>query len=130
MNGPTTSVIGTIAAMLAASIVGWLASRNIIPAADVTQDTALIGTVLVGAIGAAIVYFKAQMATKNAQIAAVNAIDGLKVVTEATPAATVTAAPVKDEVKIAAVNAIDGVKVVASTSTAVPPVTAVPPILK
>lgn len=126
MNAPTTSAIGTIAAMLTGMIVTWLLSHNVIPAAQVDAATAVIGSIVVGAIGAVIVVFKAQMQTKNAQIAAVNAIDGIKVVADSTPAATVTAAPKTDDAKIAAVNAIDGVKVVSQASTA-PVVTVAPP---
>lgn len=93
MNNPTTSVLGTISAMLAATIVTWLASKNIIPTAEVSEATAVIGSALVGFIGLVIVYIKAKMATQTSQIAAVNAIDGVKVVAQTAPAPVVTAVP-------------------------------------
>src|ERR1700679_630106 len=110
MNGPATSVIGSLGVMLSGIIVGWLVSHNIIPAADVTQDTALIGSILVGVLGAALVWFKANSATLTSHIAAVNAAPGVKVVSESSPAAQVSVPPTPDQAKIAAVNAIDGVK--------------------
>lgn len=93
MNGPMTSIIGSIALAAATFIAGWLASHNIIPTADVTKDTALICTAIVGALGAGFVWFKAHMATASSHIAAVNAIPGIKVVAENATAQTVTAPP-------------------------------------
>lgn len=91
-NTPTTSIIGSVGLVVAGLVAGWLASHNIIPAADVAQDTALIGTVIVGVIGTAVVWFKAAMATKAAQIQAVNTTDnGVKVVAATVTAPTVTA---------------------------------------
>ena len=91
MNGPTTSIIGSIGLALAGVVVGWLASHNIIPAADVTADTALIGTGIVGAIGAGIVWFKAHTSTTTAKIQSINTEDnGVKVVSAASPSPPVS----------------------------------------
>jgi hypothetical protein len=126
MNTATTSIVGSLALALAGMIVGWLASHNIIPAADITQDTALIGTALVGFLGAALVWFKANSATLTAHIAAVNATGTVKTVPVDAPAPMVSVAPTPDVAKIAAVNAIDGVKVVPQNAPTAQ-ISAVPP---
>ena len=92
-NGPIASIIGSVSLALAGMIIGWLSAHNIIPAADVTQDTALVTTALVGAIGAGVVWFKAHSSTVSAHIAAVNATDGVKVVNQATQAPAVSEPP-------------------------------------
>lgn len=97
-NNATTSIVGSVGLTLAALIAGWLSAHNIIPAADVTTDTAVIGTIIVGVIGAGIVWFKGAMATKAAQIQAVNTADnGVKVVAATVLAPVVTAPIVKDK---------------------------------
>lgn len=90
MNTTTTSIVGSLALALAGMIVGWLASHNIIPSADVSTDTAAICAIIVGAIGAGIVWFKRNMATPAAHIVAVNtANNGVKVVAATSPSPTV-----------------------------------------
>lgn len=87
MNPQTTSIVGSIALALAAAVAGWLAAHNIIPSADVTADTALIGTGIAAVIGAGLVWLKSQAHTPAALTAAVNsdAVPGVKVVTATTP---------------------------------------------
>ena len=91
-NNTATSIVGSIGLALAGMAVGWLASHNIIPEADVAPATATLAAIIIGVIGAGIVWFKGAMATKAAQIQAVNTADnGVKVVAAATPAPVVTA---------------------------------------
>lgn len=112
MNGPATSIVGSIGVMLAGVIVGWLSNNHIIPAADVDQATAVIGTILVGLIGTALVIFKGKMATVQSHMAAVNATGTVKAVDATAAAPMLAAPPTSDDAKIAAVNAIEGIKVV------------------
>ena len=84
---PTVSLIGSGALFAAGALVGWLATHNIIPAADVTQDTAVVASILVGAIGAGVGYFKMKQAAPDALIKQVNAdlTNGVKVVPVSSP---------------------------------------------
>ena len=95
VNGPGVSLVGSLIIAAAGMAVGWLASHNIIPSADVTQDTALVATAISGAIGAAVIWYKARQSTQTKMIQSVNAADnGVKVVP-----ATAIVAPVNVPLK-------------------------------
>jgi hypothetical protein len=83
----------TSAALGAAGLAcGWLASKNIIPAADVDADTAKAGAALLAGGMALFTWWKSYSSRAQAKVDYVNsgALPEVKVVPVATPAAAVT----------------------------------------
>lgn len=68
-NSALTSLIGALTVMLAT----WLASKNIIPTADISTDAAEIGTFILLAGGVALGWYKTRQVTQTAMIKSVNA---------------------------------------------------------
>ena len=92
MDTQTKSLIGSLLLGVAGMATGWLASHNIIPAADVSADTATIAAFVTFAAGAAVAWYKHQQASQTSMIQAVNAApNGVKVVPESSPTPSVSA---------------------------------------
>lgn len=98
MDPQSKSLLTSLVLGVAGIATGYLASHNIIPAADVTTDTAIVGSFLTLAGGAAIAWYKTHQVSQPAMIQAVNKADnGVKVVPDDARSAPIAAvnAPVK-----------------------------------
>lgn len=93
-NSALTSVIGALTVMLAT----WLASKNIIPTADVSTDAAEIGSFILFAGGIALGWYKTRQVTQTAMIKSVNATSNGVAVVSARDAASAGILPVNTPV--------------------------------
>lgn len=93
-NPQNNSLLTSMALGAAGIAAGWLASHNIIPAADVTTDTAVIGSFVLLAGGAAIAWYKRLQVSQRAMIKSVNQSNNGVVVVPAVSASSAAIMPV------------------------------------
>ena len=93
MDPQTKSLLTSIVLSLASAAAMWAANKGLIPSADVPTIANDLMFLAFAGVAVATGWYKRSQHTQTAQIASVNAIDGVKVVADTSKSVQVSAVP-------------------------------------